>query len=246
VPGQSRLHRGPELPYDLLAGVVPVPKGWLVASGKLVGIQVHPEPPSLVARFRDVIDNIPAYRVIAVTLPIGLPTEPHRGGRAADHEARRLLGFPHAGAIGSTPTRGAVAKRNYAAARAANGGRLDVVTWQQFRKIRELDDEMEPYLQRQVYEVRPELSFLQLNEDVPMRHSKDTQAGQRERQDVLRRRMPGCERILSAALPGVRLAHLTDAAVTLWTARRIVARAVSRVPENAQWDDNGLRMEILR
>lgn len=240
------MQRGPELPYKLLAGVVPVPKGWLLAAGKLLGIQVFPEEPRVVKTFREIIDNIPPYVVIAVTLPVGLPTKPHRGGRKADRAARQLLGFPHAGAIGSTPTRESLHAKDYEGARKANGGLLDVVTWQQFKKIRELDEEMQPYLQRQVYEVRPELSFLQLNEDDPMKHTKDSRAGQRERQEVLRRRMPGSERIIDAEVPGVRLTHLTDAAVTLWTARRIVARAVSRVPEDPEWDDNGLRMEIVR
>jgi predicted RNase H-like nuclease len=241
------MQRGPELPYQLLAGVVPCPAGWLVAGGKLVGIQVYPEEPTIAVAFRDVIDAIPQYAVIAVTVPIGLPSKPTRGGRAADAAARQILGFPHAGAIGSTPTRASLRAPSYDAARKANGGRLDVVTWQQFAKIREVDAEMQPYMQRRVYEVRPELSFFQLAEDEVLKHSKDTDAGQEERQSLLRRRMPGSERVIEATgLHGVRLGHLVDAAVTLWTARRIVARAVSRVPEDPEWDDNGLRMEILR
>lgn len=240
------MHRGPELPYKLLAGVVPVPKGWLVASGKLLGIQVHPEDPALFETFREILDHIPQYQVVAVTVPIGLPTSPHRGGRAADHEARQILGFPHAGAIGSTPTRDALREKDYEKARAANGGLLDVVTWQQFPKIREVDDEMQPYLQRQVYEARPELSFYQLAEDAVLKHTKDSRAGQKERQELVRRRMPGSERVLDAELDSVRVTHLTDAAVTLWTARRIVAKAIARVPEVPEWDDRGLRMEIVR
>lgn len=240
------MQRGPSLPYRLLAGVVPVPPGWLVAAGKLVGIQVFPEEPYVVRTFREVVDHVPQYEVAAVTVPIGLPSEPHRGGRSADHEARQILGFPHAGAIGSTPTRAALAQKNYDRARAANGGLLDVVTWQMFPKIREVDAEMQPYMQRQIYEVRPELSFFQLNENVPMQHAKDSRQGQKERHEVLLRRMPGSERIIDADLPRVTLAHKTDAAVTLWTARRIFARAVSRVPEDPEWDENGLRMEIVR
>ncbi len=240
------MQRGPTLPYDLLAGVVPVPGGWLVAAGKLIGIQVHPEEPRVVTSFREVLDNIPNYKIIAVTVPIGLPTSPRRGGRKADQEARRVLGFPHAGAIGSTPTREALDKTTYAAARKANGGLLDVVTWQRFRKIHELDEEMQPYLQRRVYEVRPELSFFQINENVPMRFTKNSRAGHEEREALLRRRMPGSERILDADVKRVRLSHLVDAAVTLWTARRIVAKAVSRVPDDPEWDDKGLRMEIVR
>jgi predicted RNase H-like nuclease len=240
------MQRGPQLPYKVLAGVVPCPGGWLVAAGKLVGIQVYPEEPKLASSFRDIVDSVPLYEAIAVTVPIGLPTSPHRGGRAADRHARQILGFPHAGAIGSTPTRAALAAKTYDAARQANGGLLDVVTWQQFPKIREVDAEMEPYMQRRVYEVRPELSFYPLAEDEVLKQTKDSRAGQQERQSLLRRRMPGAERIIDAELDRVRLTHLTDAAVTLWTARRIIARAVSRVPEDPEWDDKGLRMEILR
>jgi len=184
--------------------------------------------------------------VIAVTVPIGLPAKASRRGRSADVVAREILGFPHAGAIGSTPTRKALAAASYEAARKANGGHLDVVTWQQFAKIREVDEQMQPYLQRHVHEVRPELSFFQLAEDEVLKHSKDTAAGQRERRSLLIRRMPGSERIMDASLKGVRKGHLIDAAVTLWTARRIFARAMSRIPQDPEWDDNGLRMEIVR
>lgn len=246
MPGPGRMQRGPSLPYQLLAGVVPCPAGWLVASGKLIGIQVYPEEPSVAGTFREILDAIPTYTVIAVTVPIGLPAKVSRRGRTADIAAREILGFPHAGAIGSTPTRKALDAKDYETARKANGGQLDVVTWQQFGKIREVNDEMQPYLQRRVYEVRPELSFFQLAEDEVLKHSKDSAAGQRERQQLLLRRMPGSERVIDAELRGVRKAHLIDAAVTLWTARRIVARAVSRVPEEPEWDEQGLRMEIVR
>lgn len=246
MPSGTAKQRGPDLPYKLLAGVVPCPAGWLVADGKLVGTQVFAETPRIATTFREILDNVPGYLVIAVTLPIGLPTSPKRGGRAADREARAILGFPNAGAIGSTPTRRALAARGYQAARQANGGLLDVVTWQSFKRIRELDDAMEPYQQRQVYEVRPELSFMQLNEEQSMKHAKDSAAGRQEREALLRRRMPSSERILNAVVRGARREHLVDGAVTLWTARRITARAVSRVPETPEWDAKGLRMEIVR
>jgi len=240
------MQRGPELPYKVMAGVVPCRAGWLVASGKLVGIQVFPEEPTVAATFRDIVDAIPSYAVIAVTLPIGLPTKPSRRGRAADVAAREIPGFPHAGAIGSTPTRKSLDAKDYEVARKANGGQLDIVTWQQFAKIREVDQEMQPYLQRRIFEVRPELSFFQLAEDKVLKYSKDTAAGQRERKALLLERMPGSERIIQATPKGVRAGQLVDAAVALWTARRIIARAVSRVPEEPEWDDNGLRMEIVR
>jgi predicted RNase H-like nuclease len=45
---------------------------------------------------------------------------------------------------------------------------------------------------------------------------------------------------------GARRHHIVDAAACLWTARRIAGRAVNRVPEDPEWDDIGLRMEIVR
>jgi predicted RNase H-like nuclease len=242
--GRGRLKRGPELPYRVLAGITPIRAGWLVASGKLVGIQLFPEEPRISATFRSLLDEIPQIDVIAVNSPIGLPTAAPRGGRGADKEARSVLGFPHAGAIGTAPVRRSLACRGYDEARRRNGGQLDIVTWQLYDKIRELDDEMEPYLQRRVFEVRSELSFLQLNEDQPMRYAKVARGGRKERLDLLRRRMPGVDRILNADVKATGAA-LADAAACLWTARRIAARAAHRLPADPEWDDKGLRMEIV-
>jgi predicted RNase H-like nuclease len=39
---------------------------------------------------------------------------------------------------------------------------------------------------------------------------------------------------------------MLDVAAFMWTARRIFARAAVRMPEDPQWDEQGLRMEIVR
>jgi predicted RNase H-like nuclease len=240
------MHRGPQLPYQLLAGVVPFPRGWVVAPGKLVGITLYPDEPQTVPAFRDVIDAIPSYVVIALAAPIGLPDAPHRGGRKAERDARQLLGFPHSGAIASAPARQVLGATTYAKALRLNGGALDIITWQHLDHIAEVNGEMQPYLQRRVFEVQPELSFFQLNDDEPLRTRKRSAAGLVERRELLLRRLPGAERVLDAALPRVRPSHLVDACAALWTARRISARAVSRLPEDPEWNADGLRMEIIR
>jgi predicted RNase H-like nuclease len=114
------------------------------------------------------------------------------------------------------------------------------------RKIAEMDKAIAPYWQRTVYEVHPELSFFQLNGDVACRAPKRTLTGQGERADLLKARLPGVERIIDRALSGVGRYQLLDAAVCLWTARRVLSRAVSRIPEMPEWDAQGLRMEIVR
>jgi predicted RNase H-like nuclease len=114
------------------------------------------------------------------------------------------------------------------------------------RRYREVATEMAPYRQRSVYEVSSETSFYQLNDDAPLRWSKRTEAGQEERRALLVKKIPGGERIFDFKLPRVPYSHMLDVAAFMWTARRIFARAATRIPEDPQWDEQGLRMEILR
>jgi predicted RNase H-like nuclease len=122
---------------------------------------------------------------------------------------------------------------------------LDAVTQRLLQRYREVALEMAPYRQRTVYEVHPELSFFQLNEDTPLRYSKRSQAGQEERRQLLAKKIPGGERIYDTQLTRVPASHLLDVAALMWTARRIFARAGVRVPQDPEWDENGLRMEIV-
>jgi predicted RNase H-like nuclease len=237
--------RGPILPYQLLAGVTPARRGWLVVSGKIQGIQLSPNVPELVPNLADALDARPPYQVLALNAPVGLLEEPVQGGRRCDQEARRLLGWPRAGAILSPPTRRSLKASSIEEASELSGG-LDAVTWYHFPMIREVAEEMAPYRQRFVYEVHPEMSFFQLNEDQPLRYPKRTNNGRAERRALLERRIPGVDRVLDAEIPGVRLWHLLDGCAALWTARRILAKAATRSPEDPVWDDEGLRMEIVR
>ena len=237
---------GAQLPYRLLAGVVPVPRGWLIASAKYQGVTVAPEEPRIEKTFMDVLDYKPAYHVIATFSPIGLLDEPVAKGRSCEREARRLLGAPRASAIASAPVRRALACSTYEQAATASGGSLSPVRWAQMARIAEVDKAIAPYWQRTVFEVHPELSFYQLADDKPLRYSKRTRAGAEERRLLLEARLPGAERVLDASLPEISRAQLLDAAACLWTARRIASRAISRLPEDPEWDALGLRMEIVR
>src|SRR5579883_168520 len=97
----ARPQRGAPLPYRLLAGVVPCPTGWLVAGAKLQGTTTAPEEPFVLRTFLEVLDYKPAYDVLALTVPIGLPDVPTPGGRQCDREARKLVGRRRGGAITS-------------------------------------------------------------------------------------------------------------------------------------------------
>jgi predicted RNase H-like nuclease len=232
---------GPDLGYAIVAGVTPCPKGWLVASAKLSGSTFAVEAPRVFASIMDILDERPSFSVISINAPIGYLDEPVPGGRTCDRQARALLG-PHRGAgVRSAPSRGVLQSdidKNVAP--------LDAVSRQLLPRFREVEVQMAPYLQRTVYEAHPELSFYQLNGDVPLQWSKRLEPGRAERRKLLEAKMPGVERVLDARLPSVRASHLMDAAGVLWTARRIAARAATRLPADPEWDSQGLRMEIMR
>jgi len=235
--------RGPILPYRPLAGVIPCPGGWLVASGKLQGVTLAPEEPTLHPTLIDVLDYKPAFEIIALAAPVGLLDAYRPGGRTCEQQARRLLGPRRGAAITSAPARGPLAEQAGGAAQIPG---LSAVSRLRLPRIRETVSEIQPYWQRTVYEVHPELSFYQLNEDTPLRWSKHRPAGREERRLLLETRFAGVDRVLDAHVGRVRPFHLLDAAACLWTARRIAARAVQRIPEDPEWDSEGLRMEFVR
>ena len=110
----------------------------------------------------------------------------------------------------------------------------------------EVDAVIGSYHQRTVFEVHPELGFHQMNDDTSLQYGKHSLIGQNERRELILRRLPGVERILDEPVEGARIEHAYDACADLWTARRIAARALQRIPEDPEWDELGLRMEIIR
>lgn len=234
---------GPDLPYRLIAGVEPCPGGWLVVSARLQGITAFPIEPEVFPTFAEILDYRPAFDVVAIHCHLSFPSQDTPGGRTCDREARKLLGFARGGAITSPPSR-ALLTTGDLDQRARKG--LSPISAQMLRRYAEVAEEMQPYRQRQVFEVHPELSLYQLNDDRPMQHAKETPEGVQERRRLVEARIPGIDAVLEAKLPRVELRHLLDASADMVTARRIAARAVDRLPEDPEWDDAGVRMELLR
>jgi predicted RNase H-like nuclease len=232
--------QGPNLPYSVIAGVTPCAPGWLVASAKIHGATFAPEAPRVLASFAEVLDERPSFSVIALNAPVGYVDDVHQGGRTCDRMARALLGR-RGSTIHNAPTRSSLQGNSV-----VTEDGLDAVTNVLLRRYREVAVEMAPYRQRIVFEVHPELSFFQINSDVPLRFSKKFEAGMEERIALLQKRVPGSERILESELDDVPVAHLIDVVAILWTARRIFARAGTRLPSDPEWDEQGLRMEFVR
>ena len=231
---------GPALPYQLLAGVQSCPGGWLVTSARLQGISLSGPASEVYGHFIDVLDNRPAFTVVALHLPLGLPDRHSPGGRACDRAARRLLGRPRSAAIASPPTREDLREWKEGGAPA-----VSAVTRSLLRRVAEAYEVIGSYHQRSVFEVHPELSFYQLNEAQPLRYPKRTSAGRAERTALLEDRIPGAAAALESTPAGAKPAQVVDGMAMLFTARRIRARSIVRIPDMAEWDAEGLRMELI-
>jgi predicted RNase H-like nuclease len=230
---------GPVLPYSVVAGVTPCAPGWLVVSAKLNGATFAPELPRVLTSFVEVLDERPSFSVIALNAPIGYIDDSQTEGRTCDRMARALLGR-RGSTIHNAPTRASLRGAD------SSGDGLDAVSAGLLPRYREVAAEMAPYRQRTVYEVHPELSFFQLNGDIPLRWTKKFEAGRDERRALLEKRIPGIDRVLETELEDVPLAHVLDGAALVWTARRIFAHAGTRLPSDPEWDEEGLRMEFVR
>jgi predicted RNase H-like nuclease len=232
-------HRGPDLPYSVVAGVTPFNDKWLVASAKLAGSTFAPEPPKVYESFLEVLSERPAFTVVVVNVPIGFLDTPEMGPRTCDRQARALLGR-RGTAVHNAPSQAVFDGR----AEPGHDG-LDAVTRTMLPRYREVAAEMSPYRQRVVYEGHPELSFFQLHKDTPLKKSKVITEGKEERRLILEDRIRGSERYLDATTFDVPQKHLYDSFALLWTARRVYGHAAKRIPVEPEWDSEGLRMEIV-
>ncbi len=236
----SATRHGPDLPYNVVAGVTPCGPSWLVAPAKLQGTIFAPEEPQLISPFGEVLDQRPTYAVIALNAPVGYLEKSAAGGRTCDREARAILGPKRGSSIQSAPVRSPSNELEFLP------DHLDAISMTLLPRYCEVAEEMAPFRQRTVYEVHSDLSFYELNECQPLQWPKHSEKGLEERRALLETKLPAVARILSAELPGASLAHLLDVAVFVWTARRIFAKAAIRIPEDPEWDEQGLRMEIVR
>ena len=236
-PGSARSG----LPYQVLAGVEPVTGGWLVAPGNLQGISLAPQPAMVVPTLAEVLDYRPAFSIVALHAPVGVVEDPS-ASRECDVEARKRLGRRGGSAV-PAPSRALLDATTYEEARRIDP-RLNVIRWRTLAKATEAVREVASWRQRTVFEVNPELAFATMNEDQPLDMGRRTMSGRHARRQLIELKLPGAAGVLAARPRGVREEKLIDALADLWTARRIMARAISRMSEPT-WDEEGVRMDIV-
>jgi len=235
-----------KLPYKMLAGIVPCPGGWLIVPARLAGVTVVAEDPEVVRTLLDVIEYKPKFDAAAVFCPIGFPDDPSGPFRPCDEEAMDFIGWPRQLAVHHTPSRAALKA-------ATREEALELEPWltrddfRRFKYMREAEREFQPFHQRNYFAAHPDLTFVQLNNDLPLLSSPYQQDGVLERMALIREKLPGVEdTVTRMPPPGSAQVHLLQATGLLWTARRAAGRAMNRLPAEPTWDSSGLRMELVR
>ena len=220
----------------------PVQGGWLVAAGNLQGINLAPQTAQVMPTLAEVLDYRPSYTVVALHAPIGVMEQPGER-RACDVEARQRLGR-RAGSVVPAPSRALLDVTTYEDARAIDPG-LDIVRWRSMAKAIEAIREVQSWRQRTVFEVNPELALTTMNDGQPIGYGRRSQLGREARRRLVEEKLPGATSVLARRPSGVREEKLIDALADLWTARRIMARAITRMSDPPTWDEDGVRMDIV-
>jgi len=232
------MKKGPNLPYDLVAGATPFGDRWIIASAKLAGSNFVADPASIFESFDDVSHQRPAFERLVINAPLGLRDNVEDAPRTCDVMARQIIGPTRALAIADPPPRSVLANKvDY------RDAHLSAVTATLLPRIREVESLVPSYRQRAVFSGNPELSFYILNNDQPLKWSKHSDEGLEERRALLVEKIPYISNALEAADAGIPLAHLYDTTALLWTARRVFGRAARRIPAEGEWDSEGMRME---
>jgi predicted RNase H-like nuclease len=237
-PGQN--------PFKAIGGVTPCPGGWLVLPGRLAGVTVVAEEAFVLKTLMEVLDYRPRFDFGAVNIPFGYPEYPGRQYRRCDLEARELVGWPRVVNLRPVPSRAALFARSRKEALAIEPW-LTKNDFRHFRWMKEAATEIQPFHSRSFYSANAALSFQHMNGDEPLKTSPYHDEGEVERLDLIRSRLPGIDDVVTRVPPdGAGLVHMFEAAAMLWTARRASGRAISRLPLDPEWDEAGIRVELVR
>lgn len=185
---------------------------------------------------------VPDVQVVAIDIPIGLPTT---GFRTADLEAKRFLRHKHA-AVFSVPCRSVLEAQTHAEATALSvelsGVGISRQAYSLGPKILEVERWI-PTAPCGVYELHPEVSFTVLMGGLPTA-SKKTWAGSVQRREALARQGISLDHVTGLAATQAAVDDMLDAGVAAWTARRIREGRARSFPAPPELDGTGRQVAI--
>ncbi len=198
-------------------------------------------------------DNSTQDFLILIDIPIGLK-ESTSNERLCDKQARKLLGKRKRGSVFRAPCRQSLSEDTYESASRLNqkitGKNLTKQAFAISSKIGDVDDYMHNYPAKQhVIEVHPELCFYGLAGH-PMEFNKKKREGFLERKDTLIQYCESTNAIIDSALSKYKRKQVSrddilDALSAAVTAKLCHKYGFTFIPENPEFDDKGLPMQIV-
>jgi predicted RNase H-like nuclease len=232
---------------QILAGLDGCREGWIVIQKEVARPDIRA---AVIKNLADLFEE-PYYPVIiGIDIPIGLTES---GPRACDREARKLLRRPRSSSVFPAPIRAALTARNREEAseinRLVDGRGVGPHAWGLYARIREVDATLQkkPEIQKIIFEVHPELAFMEMNGGAAIVVSKKTIAGKSKRLALV------CSHFGEGAFSQIRSMFpkgqvqdddILDAYAVLWSAERIYGDRHRVVPDPPPTDSTGLRMGI--
>jgi predicted RNase H-like nuclease len=226
-------------------------RGWIAA-------EISADPLERRVRFLpvptvgEIIRNWPDAPV-GIDMPIGLPSgHGDQVRKGADVGARAFLGRARS-SIFFTPPRAVLelwspeaehaevsawAKQNF-------GSGISIQAWNIFAKMAEVDAAvlaLPGHARDRVWEVHPECSFRTMAPDVEFT-GKLSSTGAQQRLDALRGHF---DVELATAPRGVPVNDLLDALAVAWSIRRWQHGRAELMPAEPEFDERGLRMQLVR
>jgi len=184
-------------------------------------------------------EDAPSGAIIAIDMPMGLPSRTPAGGRPCERAARAYLGRVRGTSVFSTCSRRVIYSSNYETAcaliREELPGRrgLSRQAWNIAPKMREVDGLARLGSSLIIRESHPEVVFAHLNGGVGLAAGKKTKGGHAERIALLEKAGIRAQDCLKRRPSGVRRDDLIDALACLHTARRIAAKRAVVLGEDA-------------
>ncbi|HKD27323.1 MAG TPA: DUF429 domain-containing protein [Xanthobacteraceae bacterium] len=236
-----------------MAGADGCRAGWAVA---FVGSSRDDIRVRVVEHFRDIFAAPEQPRVVAVDIPIGLPSRIGPQGRGPERAVRTLLGNRQS-SVFAVPSRKAIYAKDYReACRLAleTSDPPKKVSKQLFMiapKIRDVDETLRntPSLTDRVFESHPEVAFWRLNGGQALPEPKKVKGRPFGPGLALRRTLLAAYGFTKAAIEtaapaGAAIDDLLDALACAAIAQRILARVAVPFPDPPLRDDFGLPMAI--
>jgi predicted RNase H-like nuclease len=185
---------------------------------------------------------IPDAEVIAIDIPIGLPTA---GRRLADIDAKKTLG-KRGSTLFVVPVRAALEAPTHSEAtrlsRELSGFGISQQSYALAPKILEVEGWLLS-APCSVWEVHPELSFAELNGSV-MTSSKKSWAGMMQRRELLIRAVIDLDHVTGDASERAATDDMLDAAVAAWSGKRMLEGHARSIPTVAPVDSIGRMVAI--